>query len=146
MPRFIFKANDDVLSFCACEGAPAMSSGQLDCPWCCCGWMISCSQCLKSFDFAEVRETDIPLVVLGRREVAARGLSNISEERIAEWAEGMAEALAPFEPGDVIVYLDGSYWAVDATDIHLRLSARTNPPRPSRPTSAPLQPSLRRRG
>jgi hypothetical protein len=30
--KFFFKANDDVLSHCRCEGAPAMSSGQLDCP------------------------------------------------------------------------------------------------------------------
>lgn len=117
MPKFIFKANDDVLSFCACRDVPAMSSGQLDCPWCGCGWMISCSQCRKSFIFAEVRETDIPLIELGRREVAARGYSGITEQEIAEWAEGMAEAFAPFEVGDILVYLDGEYWHRDSTDI-----------------------------
>jgi hypothetical protein len=115
--KFFFKANDDVLSHCRCEGAPAMSEGQLDCPWCGCGWMISCSQCGKSFIFAEVRETDIPLIELGRREVARRGITDATEQEIEEWAEAMAEALACFDVGDIVVYLDGSYWAVDSTDI-----------------------------
>jgi hypothetical protein len=48
--------------------------------------MIACSQCTKSFTFAEVRETETSLIELGRREVAARGLKGISEEEIAEWA------------------------------------------------------------
>jgi len=117
MPKFLFKANDDVLSFCACEGQPAMSSGQLDCPWCGCGWMISCSKCTKSFTFAEVRETDIPLIELDRREAVARGLTDVSEQDIAEWAEGMADAFAGFEAGDIVVYLDGHYWHRDSVDI-----------------------------
>ena len=115
--KFFFKANDDVLSHCRCEDASAMSSGQLDCPWCGCGWMIACSQCTKSFTFAEVRETETPLIELGRREVEARGLKGISDEQIADWAEGLAETLAYFEVGDIVVYLDGSYWTVDSTDI-----------------------------
>jgi len=116
--KFLFKANDDVLSHCRCEGAPAQSSGQLDCPWCGCGWMIPCSRCGKSFVFAEVRETDVPLIELGRREAEARNLLDfVSDKEIAEWAEGMAEALDCFEVGDIVVYLDGSYWRVDATDI-----------------------------
>ncbi|WP_137753483.1 hypothetical protein [Sphingopyxis sp. L1A2A] len=115
--KFFFKANDDVLSFCQCENAPAMSEAQLDCPWCGCGWMIACSKCTKSFVFAEVRETDIPLIELGRREAAARGLKTVTERDIAEWAEGMAETLDKFEVGDIVVYLDGAYWTVDSTDV-----------------------------
>ena len=115
--KFLFKANDDVLSFCSCENQPAMSSAQLDCPWCGCGWMIACSKCSKSFVFAEVRETDIPLVELGRREVAARGLQSVTEQDINEWAEGMTETLRPFKVGDIVVYLDGWYWGIDSTDL-----------------------------
>lgn len=115
--KFFFKANDDVLSFCTCVGAPAMSSGQLDCPWCGCGWMISCSKCTKSFIFAEVRETEVSMVELGRREVEARGLTSVSNQEIAEWAAAMEETLSSFEVGDIVVYLDGSYWTVDAKDI-----------------------------
>lgn len=115
--KFLFKANDDVLSFCNCENEPAMSEGQLDCPWCGCGWMIACSKCSKSFVFAEVRETDIPLIELGRREVAARGLKTVTEQDIAEWAEGMEEMLDRFEVGDTVVYLDGHYWTVGSRDV-----------------------------
>lgn len=115
--KFFFKANDDVLSFCSCEGQPAMSTGQLDCPWCGCGWMISCSKCTKSFIFAEVRETDLLLEELGRREVEARDLTTVTDVEISEWAEGMEETLANFDVGDVVVYLDGSYWTVDSKDI-----------------------------
>jgi len=117
MHKFFFKANDDVLSHCTCTGAPAMSEQQLDCPWCGCGWMIPCSQCGKSFIFAEVRETDIPLLELGRREVEARGLEDITDEQVADWAEGMAETLSRFEVGDIVVYLDGFYWRINETDI-----------------------------
>lgn len=55
--KFFFKADDDVLSHCTCTDAPAQSSSQLDCPWCGCGWLISCATCGKAFTFAEVRET-----------------------------------------------------------------------------------------
>jgi hypothetical protein len=94
-----------------------MSSFQLDCPWCDCGWLISCSKCTRAFTFAEVRETDLSLLELGRRESTARGLTNVSEDEIAEWAQGMSEAVDRFDVGDTIVYLDGSYWKVDETNI-----------------------------
>jgi hypothetical protein len=115
--KFFFKANDDVLSHCSCVDPPAMSTGQLDCPWCGCGWLISCAKCSKSFTFAVVRETDIPLIELGRREVEIRGLTTVTDEEIQEWADGMAETLEAFEVGDVVVYLDGSYWTIDSTNV-----------------------------
>lgn len=94
-----------------------MSEGQLDCPWCGCGWMIACSKCTKSFIFAEVREIDEPLIDLVRREAAIRGLTSLTEADFLDWAESMTEALAPFAHGDVVVYLDGVYWPVDSTNI-----------------------------
>mgnify|MGYP003649147198 FL=1 len=115
--KFFFKANDDVLSYCSCTGQPAMSSGQLDCPWCGCGWMIACSKCTKSYTFAEVRETDVPMEELGRREVKAMGLTTVTDQEITEWAEAMEETLSHFDIGDIVVYLDGSYWTVDSEDI-----------------------------
>ena len=115
--KFLFKANNDVLSFCECENEPAMSEGQLDCPWCGCGWMIACSKCSKSFVFAEVRETDIPLMELGWRDAAARGSKSVTQADIADWAEDMADLLDHFEVGDIVVYLDGGYFTVDSADV-----------------------------
>jgi hypothetical protein len=117
VPKFLFKASDAGISHCRCVDTPAMSTSQLDCPWCGCGWMIPCSRCGKSFTYAEVRKTDIPLHVLGRREVERRGLADISDGDIEEWAVGMTEMLDCFDVGDIVVYLDGSYWTVDSTDI-----------------------------
>lgn len=115
--KFLFKANNDVLSFCSCDTAPALSEGQLDCPWCGCGWMIACSNCSKSFVFAEVRETDIPLTELARREASVRGMEDVTEAEITDWAKGMAEKLADFDVGDIVVYLDGVYWKATATNV-----------------------------
>ncbi len=117
MPKFLFKANDDVISHCRCLGEPAMSTGQLDCPWCGCGWLISCSKCARSFTYAVVRETDIPIVELGRREVRRRGLESVPEQEIEEWADAMARAFERFEIGQIVVYLDGHYWPLDAKNV-----------------------------
>ncbi|GAB5389374.1 MAG: hypothetical protein Alpg2KO_23420 [Alphaproteobacteria bacterium] len=120
MPLFLYKANDDGISHCTCAPADAvaMSPGQMDCPWCGCGWLISCRNCNKSFTFAVVRETDESLIELGRKEVEARGISDsVTEEEIADWAEAMAADINRFEPGQIVVYLDGHYWPVDTVDI-----------------------------
>lgn len=117
MAKFLFKANDDVLSHCNCQGEPAMSPGQLDCPWCGCGWLICCSKCLKAFTYAVVQETKIPLVELGRREAQARGLRDLTEQDIQDWAKGMGDDLDRFEIGQIVVYLDGEYLSIDAKNI-----------------------------
>lgn len=117
MPKFLFKASDAVLSHCGCTDAPASSTSQLDCPWCGCGWLIGCLNCRKAFTFAEVRETEIPLVEFARRDAAARGLTDISEAEFEEWAAEMAEMLDVFDVGDIVVYLDGGYFTVDSADV-----------------------------
>ncbi|MCA8970594.1 MAG: hypothetical protein KDC95_12445 [Planctomycetes bacterium] len=117
MTKYLFKANDDVLSFCDCKDEPAMSTGQLDCPWCGCGWMIACSKCAKSYIFAEVRETDESLRDIGRRVLARQGYGDITDEELQEWCEHMEESLEDFDTGDVVVYLDGEYLRVDEKDV-----------------------------
>ena len=121
MNKFIFKANNNVLSHCTCEDEPAMSGGQADCPWCGCGWLISCSKCAKSFTFAEVRETNISLEILARREAVRRGKGDmISSDNIAKWVTSMTTLLAPFDTGQKLVYLDGRYFPVDAHNINFK--------------------------
>ena len=117
MAKFIFKANDEVLSHCKCVGEPAMSTGQMDCPWCGCGWLISCSRCAKAFTYAVVKETEVPLAELGRREAKRRGLTSVTEQDHEAWAAGMAEALEPFRVGDIVVYLDGQYWLLGQRNV-----------------------------
>ncbi|NOX60176.1 MAG: hypothetical protein GXP29_15135 [Planctomycetes bacterium] len=117
MPKFLFKANDDGISHCQCAEEPAMSTGQLDCPWCGCGWLIPCSACKRSFTYAVIREIDEPLVEVGRREVAARGLNDIPEQDIIDWAEAMGDDLDRFKIGQIVVYLDGEYLELDSRNV-----------------------------
>lgn len=95
-----------------------MSPGQLDCPWCGCGWLITCINCKKAFTFAEVRECDQSLSELGWAEARARDLEHITTDAdVADWAERMQDMLDFFEVGDIVVYLDGSYWKIDSGKI-----------------------------
>ena len=95
-----------------------MSTGQLDCPWCGCGWLISCSKCRKAYTYAVVREIDTSLVELGRREVKARGIeASVTEKDIQEWAEAMDDDISRFDIGDIVIYLDGTYFEVGAKDV-----------------------------
>ena len=94
-----------------------MSSGQMDCPWCGCGWLITCSKCSKAFTYAEIRETDIPLIELGRREVQRRGLTSVTEKEIEDWATAMQEDLERFDIGQIVIYFDGEYLPVNQTSI-----------------------------
>lgn len=78
---------------------------------------MTCSKCKKAFTFAEVREIDKSLMELGLDEARSRGLKNITDADVAEWVEGRQDMLDCFEVGDVVVYLDGSYWKVDSENI-----------------------------
>ena len=117
MPKYLFKANNDVISHCECDNEPAMSEGQMDCPWCGCGWLISCTKCAKAFTYAQVRETDLTLGEISRRDAARRGLKDVSDEMHEKWADWMTQALAGFELGQIVVYVDGHYLPIDATDV-----------------------------
>ncbi len=120
MAKFLFKANDDVLSHCRCVGEPAASTGQLDCPWCGCGWLISCSKCLKAFTYGVIRNTDIPIVELGRLEVKRRGLKTVTEDDMLAWADAMEREFKRFKVGQKVVYLDGHYFPLGATNISFK--------------------------
>lgn len=118
MAKHLVKANDDVLSHCKCAASLAAGPGQLDCPWCGCGWLISCMDCRKAFTFARVTEVDMTYRDLAARDLAARGF-DADEEDVAEWAKWLEEALAPLPIGAIVVYLDGHYLPVDARDIDI---------------------------
>ena len=117
MPKFLFKANDDVISHCRCENEPAASTTQLDCPWCGCGWLISCSKCLKAFTYGVIRDVDEPIIEIGKREALKRGYDDITEAEHVAWAEAMENEFASYNIGQTVVYIDGSYFPVDASNV-----------------------------
>lgn len=115
MVKYIAKANDEVISHCQCSDALAAGPSQLDCPWCGCGWLISCIKCRKAFTFGRVVEVDRTYADIARDDFTARG-SSFDEEDIAGGAEWLAEAMADFNVGDIVVYLDGSFLKLDTTN------------------------------
>ena len=112
MIKYVGKANDDVLSFCTCQDALADVPGQLDCPWCGCGWMIGCMKCRKAFVYGRVVEIDSDYVTLVREDTRTSGFERDADE-IRDIAEWMGAAMADFEVGQMVVYLDGYYLPID---------------------------------
>jgi hypothetical protein len=104
--KWLAKANDEVISYCACNHAVAATPGQLDCPWCGCGWLIPCAHCRKSFTYAQVVEFDRSYSDLARVNLADHEAEESEIEDLASWME---RAVARFRCGDVVVYLDGAY-------------------------------------
>jgi hypothetical protein len=112
---YLRKANDDFVSHCKCDKADALiaSPGQMDCPWCGCGWLFICSRCRKAFTFAEVVEVDESW-----EEMADRTLRNLYQREpepgdAEEWIGFMKILLKDIRPGDQYVYFDG--WVVPTT-------------------------------
>jgi predicted RNA-binding Zn-ribbon protein involved in translation (DUF1610 family) len=115
MVKYITKANNDVLSHCQCDNEIAAGPSQLDCPWCGCGWLISCMKCRKAFTFGRVVDVDRSYADIVREDFANRG-ETVGEDEIEHGAEWMAGAMADLTVGDTVVYLDGSYLPVSTTN------------------------------
>jgi hypothetical protein len=112
MIKLLAKAGNEVLSHCRCVAPMASVPGQLDCPWCGCGWLISCTECRKAFTFARVVEVDTDYETFVRQD-RGRGEFEHSDDEIRRQAEMLEWMLEPFSPGQKIVYLDGAYFALD---------------------------------
>ena len=116
---YLRKANDDFFSHCRCHrGAARISSpGQMDCPWCGCGWLFSCSNCLKAFTFAEAVEINESWAVTAERDIRAIYRRKPEPGEVQEWVELMKILLKGVECGEQYVYFDGFVIPVTANGI-----------------------------
>jgi hypothetical protein len=89
----------------------------MDCPWCGCGWLICCQECGKAFTYARVVQTDLSYDQIVRRDFSRRGY-DLTEAQISDIANWLADAMAPFELNEIVVYFDGAYFAVNQRDIN----------------------------
>ena len=105
---YLVKANNDLISPCACVSTPIAAPKQMDCPWCGCGWLFVCSACRKTFTFARAEEVDATWEELARRD--ARG-------DVEEWIEFMRILQKDLRPGALYVYLDGWVFRADQKDL-----------------------------
>lgn len=115
MVTYITKANDNVLSHCTCKGVIASGPAQMDCPWCGCGWLITCMNCRKAFTFARVIELDSTYEDIAAEDFERRG-EDVDDEEIAHAAAWMAEAFSELKVGDTVVWLDGAYLPLDSAN------------------------------
>jgi len=66
---YLAKANNNLISHCACPDALVTFPPQIDCPWCGCGWLFTCIECRKAFVFERAIESDSPWHELARRDL-----------------------------------------------------------------------------
>lgn len=112
--KAVRKANNDLISFCECEGAFG-TTGQLDCPWCGCGWMFACTNCNRAFTFGEVFETDITPLELGRK--MEQTTTEPDDEVALSYVGWLEDEPSVRMPGETVVILDGSIHPIDARNI-----------------------------
>ena len=113
---YLRKANSDVIDQCKCSGGYVSSPGQMDCPWCGCGWQFTCSNCRKAFTFADAVEVDFTLEEMAERDLQhwKRAGKKLSAEEVQEWVDFMQLFLRDLELGKRYVYFDGVVIAADA--------------------------------
>jgi hypothetical protein len=113
MIKLLAKANDDVLSHCRCTSSLASIPGQLDCPWCGCGWLIGCTQCRRVFTYACVVEVDTDYQAHVQSDRRRGGYADFDPPELADCASWLEDTLADIPVGATVVYLDGMYFEVD---------------------------------
>ena len=106
---YLRKANDDLISHCKCDPADALisSPGQMDCPWCGCGWLFICSRCRKAFTFAEGVVIDEPWSDTGARLWQSPFGREPEPGEVEEWIDFMKMFTYSVQVGAQYVYLDG---------------------------------------
>jgi hypothetical protein len=116
---YLRKANNDLISHCECAEGYISAPRQMDCPWCGCGWLFTCSECRKAFTFAEAVEVDFSLEEMARRDVRhwSRAGTQPSEEDVRSWVEFMGVFLRGAKLGNRYVYFDSYVVPVDANGL-----------------------------
>ncbi|MCJ8273007.1 MAG: hypothetical protein MJK04_26865 [Psychrosphaera sp.] len=115
----LVKANDDLVSHCKCQQGIVGEPGQMDCPWCGCGWLFSCSNCRKAFTFAIAVEIDKTWEELALQDLYSYNKQTPDATSIADWIENMKAMTGHIELGQSYVYLDGAFIPADMQDFKL---------------------------
>ncbi len=110
---YLVKKNDELISHCKCEESLVGDPGQLDCPWCGCGWLFSCTKCRKAFTFAEAKELDKTWEEVAKEDLLGYSNKEPESDDINNWIECMQQMMSHIEVGKTYIYLDGSFIPAD---------------------------------
>lgn len=113
---FLAKKNNELISHCKCEDSLVGNPGQLDCPWCGCGWLFSCNKCRKAFSFAKAVEIDKAWKEIAIEDLVGYSNKEPTKEEVSEWVESMQHMTSHIELGKTYVYLDGCFIPADEED------------------------------
>jgi arsenate reductase-like glutaredoxin family protein len=116
---YLTKKNDEFISFCSCTESLVGDPGQLDCPWCGCGWLFSCTKCRKAFSFAVATEINKTWEEIAAEDLYSYSKRQATHEEISEWIENMQAMQSEIELGKTYVYLDGVFIATDEENISI---------------------------
>lgn len=110
---YLVKDNDDLCCHCSCSDAMITFPPQMDCPWCGCGWLFTCTTCGKAFTFARAVEVQSTWEQLALCDLMGRWHTSPSDEDVVEWIAAMRALLAHVEVGKQYVCLDGRFIPTD---------------------------------
>ena len=110
---YLRKSSDEVINHCHCGDGRISYPGQMDCPWCGCGWLFSCLTCRKAFTFAEGFELDSTLEALARESIRQLWDEDPKGDDVAAWAGDMEQILEDVEVGKRYVIIDGQVIPAD---------------------------------
>jgi hypothetical protein len=118
---YLRKANEDLVCHCKCAKADALisSPGQMDCPWCGCGWLFICSRCRKAFTFAEAVEIMEPWEDTAERSIRGLYQRPPKSGEVEEWVGFMKILLKGIQLGAHYIYLDGWVIPTNADGAHI---------------------------
>lgn len=116
---YLKKYNNDLVSHCKCDTALAAYPPQMNCPWCGCGWLLSCIECRKAFTFAVGVELDTTWEELAKKDIEKRWHEEPTKEDISDWVDSMKDMLSEIEVDKVYVCLDGFIISVDANHVNI---------------------------
>ena len=106
---YLKKKNDDFISHCNCGESIVGDSGQLDCPWCGCGWLFSCTKCRKAFSFAEAAYINKTWEEIAQEDLKGFSGNEPSQQDIEDWVECMQHMTSHLVEGETYIYLDGCF-------------------------------------
>lgn len=111
---YLQRADDRLVCHCHCSPAYVTFPPQMDCPWCGCGWLFTCTQCRKAFTFARGISLNESWRQTALRDLTGKWGRDPEEEEIEQWIEAMQVILKEVEPGKEYVCLDG--WVIGADE------------------------------
>ena len=104
---YLERANGDLINHCQCKRSLVAVPGQMDCPWCGCGWLFTCMKCRKAYAFARGFVIDASLEDLGRQDLQTSLGRAPHPQELTEWVATMGVLLRNVQPGCTYVYFDG---------------------------------------